>query len=159
MKSALQAKSHLSSAHKLALFPCLAFSLACLWLGGASAARISLTNSDVIGATSFNAKGNWDSASAPAAANDYSTAGFWLRTPANTSAYTFAGKSLTVPAGGVIVWKGAGLITINNLILSGGILALPSHSEGLDLELCVSFMVELVELTYMKEQQETSALN
>src|SRR5208282_5068370 len=62
---------------------------------------ITLTNSDAIGASSFNAAGNWNSGAAPVSAgspnvNAYFTTNFTLRTPTGSSGYTFAGDSLSI---------------------------------------------------------------
>ena len=92
-------------------------------------------------ATSFNAAGTWNNAAPPSAGNAYFTGNFGLRTPADANSYTFAGDSLRVnntnfdpmvpatPAGG-LWYKGTGntgVITINNLILDGGLI---THING-----------------------------
>src|SRR5215831_10103320 len=95
----------------------------------ASAANVALNASDGVGTTSFNAIGHWSNGQAPSGANDYDTAGFFMRTPGDTvTNYVFAGASLTLgpmnTSGGVngsLLEKfgpGAGSIrwlTINNL--------------------------------------------
>lgn len=53
------------------------------------------------------------------------TTGLTLRGPQNNSSYTFAGDSLEVQSGGTFLLKnngtdGAGVLTVNDLILSGG---------------------------------------
>jgi hypothetical protein len=63
------------------------------------AASVVLTAGDALGATSFNAAGNWSPAGAPSAGNTYSTLGFLLRSPTGAGNYTFAGDSLTVGGG------------------------------------------------------------
>jgi autotransporter-associated beta strand protein len=92
-------------------------------------ATINLNANDAVGTTSFNAAGHWSNAQAPSAANDYNTAGFFMRTPGDgVTTYTFAGASLTLGpvnlSGGVngsVLEKfsgGAGstrTLTINNL--------------------------------------------
>ena len=92
----------------------------------ASAAFISLTNSDAAAKSSFSASlgtlgaTNWDSGLPPASGNDYFVqTNFTLFTPSNNTAYTFAGDSLTLA--GTLGMKGTNLITINNLILSNGV--------------------------------------
>ena len=75
--------------------------LGCLaLLAGAAvshAAQINLLGNDGLGASSFNSGVNWAGGLAPSAGNDYNTAGFFMRTPGNTTtAYTFAGDSLTL---------------------------------------------------------------
>ena len=92
----------------------------------ASAAFISLTNSDAAGKSSFSAglgnlgATNWDSGLPPASGNEYCVqTNFTLFTPSNNTAYTFAGDSLILA--GTLGMKGTNLITINNLILSNGV--------------------------------------
>jgi fibronectin-binding autotransporter adhesin len=93
----------------------------------ASAASISLTNSDALNASSFNTKGLWNSDSAPTAGNDYFINDFRIRTPANGNSHTFGGDSLTINSttgtGGGFMYKGTGntgILTINNMVLDGG---------------------------------------
>jgi hypothetical protein len=97
----------------------------------AHAATVSMTASDTFGNSSFNSAGNWDSFAAPTAGNDYSEAGWLLRTPGDAGDYTFAGDSLTI-VGNIgdptlmnraLMWKGTGttaIITVNNLTLQDG---------------------------------------
>jgi fibronectin-binding autotransporter adhesin len=101
----------------------------------ASAAQVVMTNSDSIGTSSFNSAGHWSNGSAPAPGNAYYTGDFILRTPSDGNSYTFAGDSLTVNNGNGypngLLFKGTGtngVITINNLILSGGYV---SHADGI----------------------------
>ena len=86
------------------------------------AVTVTLTNSDALGTTSFNAAGQWNNGAAPASGNNYETFNFQLRTPATGSAYAFGGDSLTV-SGGALLWKGtaSSAITVNNLALNGGL--------------------------------------
>ncbi|HOD80622.1 MAG: Autotransporter-associated beta strand repeat protein [Planctomycetes bacterium ADurb.Bin126] len=94
-----------------------------LVLGGSlQADSVTLTATDAGGSTSFNAAGHWDSGAAPASGNDYFTSSYVLRTP-TSGAHTFAGDSLTIDAGGTLAWKTTGLITVNDLILNGGMLS------------------------------------
>ena len=55
----------------------------------------------------------------PGATNNYATAGFTLRSPQNTTAYTFGGSALSIDAGGRFLMKGMGgqTMTVSNLIL------------------------------------------
>jgi fibronectin-binding autotransporter adhesin len=101
----------------------------------ASAAAVTMTASDGIGSSSFNTAGFWNNAAAPSAGNDYFSGNFVLRTPASGSSFTFAGDSLTInntgPYSQGFLYKGtgaAGIITVNNLILSGGRI---SHAQGI----------------------------
>jgi PEP-CTERM motif len=111
----------------------------------AKAADVTMTAGDALGTSSFNTGTSWPGGMAPTAGNDYFTGEFNLRTPADGNSYTFAGDSLTVssisadttdpvwdpnnPAnitGGMsgLWYKGTGntgTITIDNLILDGGL--------------------------------------
>ena len=86
------------------------------------AASISLTNSDTV--ASFFSKGNWNDGVAPHAGNSYFTAGYILRGPANLANsdtnYVFQGDSLSLDAAGALYMKTTNRVTINNLILNGG---------------------------------------
>jgi hypothetical protein len=101
----------------------------------ANAANVNLTGIDGIGASSFNTAGLWSDALAPSAGNDYFVGnGTRLRTPADGNSHTFAGDSLTInnttAYGDGFMYKGtgsAGAITVNNLILDGGLI---SHANG-----------------------------
>lgn len=86
-------------------------------------ANISLGTADTVGNSSFNSAGNWSNGAAPNGTNNYFTTGFTLRSPANTTSYTFAGSSLSIDAGGRFLMKGLGgqTVTISNLILNGGL--------------------------------------
>ena len=95
-------------------------------------AEYMLTN-DAIGASSFNAAGNWSPHAAPASGNYYCTAGYTLRTPTDGGFYPFAGDSLWVGGGSggaafspstgnanAFLFKGNGIsIVVDNLILDG----------------------------------------
>jgi len=114
-------------------------------------ATINLNANDAVGTTSFNAPGHWSNSQAPSAANDYNTAGFFLRTPGDgVTTYTFAGASLTLgpvnTSGGIngsVLEKfsgGAGTsrtLTINNftngpnsMLRSGGTAGAFIHVAG-----------------------------
>jgi hypothetical protein len=93
-----------------------------------------MTANDDFGTSSFNTAGKWSDSSAPSAGNDYYIGDYYLRTPPDGSNHTFAGDSLTVDnTGGYpqgMLFKGTGTtgsLTINNLILDGGIV---SHGNG-----------------------------
>ena len=108
--------------------------LIALSTSAAHAVNVTMTGSDGFGTSSFNAAGNWDNLAAPSAGNDYFTGNFILRTPADPNSYTFAGDSLTInnttPYPDGLFYKGTGttgVITINNLILDGGLI---SHGNG-----------------------------
>ncbi len=84
---------------------------------------IPLANSDSLGTSSFNAPGNWLDVTAPYAGNGYFTRAFTLRSPADANSYTFGGDILAIDAGGQLLLKGTGsqTITVNNLVLNGGL--------------------------------------
>jgi autotransporter-associated beta strand protein len=84
-------------------------------------ATVTMTNTDVLGTTSFNSAGQWNNGAAPSSGNSYETVNFTMRTPATGSPYTFAGDSLRL-SGGYLLYKGtsSSVITINNLTLNGG---------------------------------------
>lgn len=92
------------------------------------AAIITLGNpgGDTLGQSSFAAGTHWSNGLAPSAGNDYVVGISLLRTPADGNSYTFAGDSLSIngPAGD-FGYKGVGntgVITVNNLILNGGLI-------------------------------------
>lgn len=115
------------------------------------ATTVSLNASDASGTTSFNAAGHWIGGQAPSAANDYDTAGFFLRTPGDgVTNYVFQGNSLTFNVqntsggnNGSMLEKfsgGSGTVrwlTINNMtnhdqamIRSGGTAGANIHLQG-----------------------------
>lgn len=85
----------------------------------APAAAITQVTADASGASSFTGSANWSNLQVPTVGNTYATA-LLLRTPASASDFTFAGDSLTLNTSGSMGLKGAGTITVNNLILNGG---------------------------------------
>ena len=121
----------------------IVFLLVSLLSISAQAGIVTLTGVDNMGTSSFNSAGqvgdppvaNWSDSSAPSAGNDYYVPnGTRLRTPADGSSYTFAGDSLhidnTSAYGDGFMYKGtgtAGTITVDNLILGGGLI---SHANG-----------------------------
>jgi len=86
----------------------------------AFAVTVTELANDAAGTTSFTGATNWDNNTVPTAGNTYST-GFLVRTPGDTNAYTFAGDSLTLNLNGILGFKGSNVVTVNNLILNGGI--------------------------------------
>ena len=107
--------------------------LVCVGLSAGSsaqAASVSLTTTDAVNTSSFNAPGNWSNGAAPSAANNYLTGAFTLRSPANSSSYNFAGASLSVPTGGRFLLKGTGgqIITVGSLSLNGGLVDMANSS-------------------------------
>jgi glucuronoarabinoxylan endo-1,4-beta-xylanase len=85
-------------------------------------AIVPLTASDAFGASSFNAKLNWNDTLAPLATKDYTTGNYTLRTPTTSGNFTFGGHSLSIPAGGQLLLKGGNntTTTIASLTLDGG---------------------------------------
>jgi hypothetical protein len=99
-----------------------------LAVGSVQGATVTLLSSDPSGSTSFNTGPRWSDLTAPGSGNDYvnNTNGRTLRTPPDASNYTFAGDSLSLSAGGLLLFKNtdnAAVITINNLILTNGTLS------------------------------------
>ncbi len=96
----------------------------------AESATVTLTTADLINTSSFNSNLHWSDGQAPSAANDYVVNIERLRTPATAGDYVFAGNSLTLgTSAGKLSYKtvGSHIITINNLILDGGIV---DHLQG-----------------------------
>ena len=102
------------------------------------AENVTLTDSDLFNASSFDTAGNWSNGAAPSAGNDYFIDGaFRMRTPANGSSFLFGGDSLTLANNGAdgdvlgFAYKGTGntgVLTVNNLILDDG--GLINHING-----------------------------
>lgn len=85
------------------------------------AANIAMSGSDAVGTSSFNSGANWTGGAAPAAGNTYQTGANLLRTPANSTAVSFAGTSLEIQGGGNLRDKTtAATVTVGNLILDNG---------------------------------------
>lgn len=103
-----------------------AVAFAALILGGvACGADVTLGTADAFGTSSLEVAGGWSNVAAPSAANDYIVSITRLRTPADTLSHTFAGNSLKITTtNGNLTFKGSGspVITINNLILDGGLI-------------------------------------
>ncbi len=72
-----------------------------------------------MGSTSFTSTGGWGDFMLPSAGNNYFTGAYQIRTP-TTGDVTFAGGSLSLDSQGGMLFKGPGIVTINNLILNGG---------------------------------------
>jgi len=81
---------------------------------------VTLTASDLAGATSMNSAGGWDNFLPPSADNNYFTGAFQLRTPGGTGYLPFGGASLTVDAGGSLLFKGNGGTLVRQMTLAGG---------------------------------------
>jgi fibronectin-binding autotransporter adhesin len=104
----------------------LTTTVAVLLTSASWAADVTLRGNDPIDTNSFSGPGTapngWNDNAAPSAGNNYFTGAFQLRSPVGTAAATFAGDSLSIDAGGSLLFKGSGIYTINNLILNGGAL-------------------------------------
>lgn len=117
------------------LIPAIA-AVSALATTGLMAANVTLNaGGDAVGTSSFdnNSANSWSNAADPSAANDYIVTVQWLRTPPDANNYTFAGNSLTIGTGGGIIYKGTAAqntYTINNLILSGGLVRSGSASTN-----------------------------
>lgn len=88
-----------------------------------NATSVTLTASDPGGTSGFNHGSTWSDNTFAHPNADYSTGAYSLRTPEGYPSWTFAGKSLTVNAGGRLLynsWGTDGVITIDNLVLAGG---------------------------------------
>ena len=100
----------------------------------AANAQVTLTGSDGFNASSFNSAGLWSDGLAPHSDTNYATSVYRLRTPPDGNSYTFEGASLTLNTPGAdldsLAYKGAGtagVITVPNLILAGGLIV---HLNG-----------------------------
>ena len=91
-----------------------------------AATNYYMTASDASGSDSFDTAGHWSSGAAPSAGNNYFSAGFTIRTSADSVAHTFQGDSLTISnsATAAFAYTGLGLknntlttVTVNNLIM------------------------------------------
>jgi fibronectin-binding autotransporter adhesin len=103
------------------------FAVLSAYVGGATAADISLFQSDPVGQSSFNTGTSWTGGVAPSAGNNYFSGAFTLRTPNDSASnFTFAGDALTIDASGALRYAGLAtstpVITVNNLIMDGGLL-------------------------------------
>lgn len=110
--------------------------LAVMLPGLIRAASVTLTNADASAATyltsSFTSKGYWNASTAPNTSNDYFTSVYGLRTPQDTTNYTFQGNSLTLQTPSTTTYSiidkdtvGSGstaTYVINNLTMSGGLI-------------------------------------
>lgn len=90
------------------------------------AAPVTFTAGDTLGQSSFNSGLHWSDALAPSVGKTYEVSISVLRTPADGNSYTFGGDSLTIKGpNGDFGYKGTGstgVITVNNLILDGGLI-------------------------------------
>ena len=102
------------------------------------AADIVMIGNDAFGTSSFDTGTQWSDGQAPTAGNNFSTAGFLLRTPTGSANYSFAGDLLVVTGDGLstgpnnqaLLWKGSGttsVLTVNDLLIDGGQLR---HAQG-----------------------------
>jgi hypothetical protein len=111
-------------------YPILFIAMTLALVAPAGAVDVSLTGDDAVGETSFDTGLHWGNGQPPSGGNDYFTGDFRLRTPPDGGSYTFGGDSLTIDNTNGYSWgllyKGSGstgVITINDLILDGGMIA------------------------------------
>ncbi len=112
------------------LWPRLLSTVCALGLAASATAEtsVTLTASDAIGTTSWNAAGHWSNSQAPGPGNNYFTAGFQLRSPGSGGSVSFAGDSLTLqplsPFGVClnIKFNSGSFLTINNCTNSAGVI-------------------------------------
>lgn len=88
-----------------------------------AATNVTLTGSNAAGVSGFNHYANWSDNTFAHANAAYSTGAYDLRTPEGYPSWTFVGSSLTVNAGGRMLFNGygtTGVVKVNNLRLAGG---------------------------------------
>jgi autotransporter-associated beta strand protein len=123
MRQVMAAKIYTMKTRRQNITTVLMIAVGLLLADLASAASITLTNTDASGSSSFNAKLNWNDTVAPTAANDYVvTNGLVMRTPASSANFTFQGKSLTLSGGGGWFYKSTGngfVITVGTSAATG----------------------------------------
>jgi len=100
--------------------------------GAGIASWIPLIFTDPAGTSSFNSPGLWQDGNAPSAGTGYVTRTYSLRSPADTNAYTFAGSVLSIDVGGRFIMKGTNgqVMTVNNLILNGGLVDYANSADN-----------------------------
>ncbi len=69
---------------------------------------MTLNAADISGSSSFESGLNWSDGTAPSSAHDCLVSGFTLRTPQDSANHYFAGSSLTLSNGAVLVCKNTG---------------------------------------------------
>ena len=90
-----------------------------------AATTVTLTGSDAVGESGFNFGNKWSDNTFAHPNAAYSTGAYSIRTPQGYPGWKFAGSSLTINAGGQLLynsWGTDGVITINGLTLDGGTL-------------------------------------
>ncbi|HWD91441.1 MAG TPA: autotransporter-associated beta strand repeat-containing protein [Verrucomicrobiae bacterium] len=92
---------------------------------------IPLTGTDPTGTSGFATAGTWQDGNPPTPGNGYFTRTFAVRSPADSSAYTFAGSVLSIDTGGRFIMKGTNgqVLTVPNLIINGGLV---DYANGAD---------------------------
>lgn len=85
---------------------------------------IPMVANDPFGLSSFDSGMNWQDFNPPSAGNGYYTRAFLLRSPPNSSSYTFAGDVLVIDAGGQLLLKGTDgqTVTVHDLVMNGGLI-------------------------------------
>jgi formylglycine-generating enzyme len=86
---------------------------------------VTLTASDTIGSTSFNAMGHWSNGYSPGSRNPYVVSNAVFRTPPSGGNCTFQGQSLSLIDGGRLEFNGndGDIIAINSLTINNGTVA------------------------------------
>ena len=88
-----------------------------------SATSVVLNGSDALGDSGFNTPWQWSDAHFAQPGTTYSTGANALRTPTGYPSWSFVGDSLTVNAGGSVLFNGygtTGVVTFKKLIVDGG---------------------------------------
>lgn len=93
---------------------------------------IPLAVTDPTGTSSFASAGAWLDGNPPTPGNGYFTRAFALRSPADASAYTFAGSVLSIDNGGRFIMKGTNgqVLTVNNLVINGGLVDFANSADN-----------------------------
>jgi fibronectin-binding autotransporter adhesin len=112
---------------------------------------IPLIATDVLGASSFAAAGNWQDGNPPTAGNGYFTRTSALRSPADANTYTFGGTVLSVDSGGRFIMKGTNgqVMTVNNLIINGGLVDYANAADSFTETLAGNITLQAGILSYM----------
>lgn len=90
-----------------------------------AATTVTLTGSDAVGESGFNFGNKWSDNTFAHPNAAYSTGAYSIRTPQGYPGWKFVGSSLTINAGGQLLynsWGTDGVIAINGLTLDGGTL-------------------------------------
>lgn len=118
----------------LGVLACCVALITLAFSSGAGAATVTHANrNDGFGESGFTLTTDWSNAAAPSAGNDYIDQNWDIRTPFNTTTDdTFAGDSLTLTDGGMLIYKGGNVhnVTINNLTIDAGVIRDTANGTG-----------------------------